>query len=78
MQKDLQKNVAEFIFDLMPLASTQGHRQLLGLGLQESDQRDVRLLSVPGTALGRTQAGHQRDQTVKRRGGQSAQLQSRG
>ena len=58
VQQDLQEQVAQLVFDLVPPAAAQGLLQLAGFLAEELDEREMGLLTIPRTALRRTEAGN--------------------
>ena len=58
VQQNLQEQVAQLVFDLVPLAAAQGFLQLAGFLAQELYKRKMGLLPIPRTAFRRTEVGN--------------------
>jgi hypothetical protein len=62
LHQDLEQHVAQFAAELRHGALVNRLEHLVGLLEHAGPQRAVRLLAIPGTALGRSKAVDHRDQ----------------
>ena len=62
VEDHLEQDVAQLLLDVLARAPIKSFERLIGLFDEIRLQRGARLLSVPGAAAVRSQAGHEREQ----------------